>query len=126
MALSAAAARNTYHTAYKELLNQGLLHLYRRCQRSLSPSRRSSRLWNCFSCSESARSNTLSLLPRSMNESPERHLHPYPTPRCSSERFSVHLKEARKRGRRCLEGHKLRPRSSPEAGAMSSSYLLPS
>ena len=56
MVLAAAAARNTYHTAYKELLNQGLLHLYRRRQRSHSPSRRTSRLLNCLSCSDSARS----------------------------------------------------------------------
>jgi len=57
--VTTAAAKSTYHVAYRRPLSSGLLLLYRIRKCSHGPSRRTSRLSNCLSRSDSSLFNAL-------------------------------------------------------------------
>jgi hypothetical protein len=86
--LTTAAARSTYHVAYTRTLSSGLLLLYRRRKRFPSPTRRSSRLSNCLSCSVSSLFNALPSL-ETLKSPPGGILHSYQCPRCPLD--AVHM-----------------------------------
>jgi hypothetical protein len=86
--LTTAAARSTYHVAYTRILSSGLLLLYRRRKRFPSPSRLSSRLSNCLSCSVSSLFNALPSL-ETLGSPPGGILHSYLHPRCPLD--AVHM-----------------------------------